>query len=220
MTIFTISKDNNVSTFASEEEAANYPEIEHFRSAEELTQLAAYWPAARLVEIWNTLPGSTQVKKFTDRATAVTRIWRAIQPLAEPVTSEPVSAEGVAAFQLEGEDAAAGAVEPEVPTGESGQEADVAPHAADVASSDTTSNEEPTLAGRPPKAPREGSKGAIVLELLKREGGATLQELMSATGWQKHSIRGFLSGTIGKKMGLTVLSAKSEAGERTYSMHA
>jgi hypothetical protein len=46
--------------------------------------------------------------------------------------------------------------------------------------------------------------------------GVTLAELMAATEWQAHSIRGFLSGTLGKKMGLTVESSKNGLGERTY----
>src|SRR5580704_2549032 len=50
--------------------------------------------------------------------------------------------------------------------------------------------------------PREGSKTDRILELLKRPGGVTAKELMKATGWQPHSVRGFLSGTVGKKMGL------------------
>jgi hypothetical protein len=41
---------------------------------------------------------------------------------------------------------------------------------------------------------------------------------MKVTGWQPHSLRGFLSGTIGKKMGLSVTSTKREDGERTYSV--
>lgn len=65
---------------------------------------------------------------------------------------------------------------------------------------------------------REGSKTAQILELLKRPGGATLQDLMKVTEWQPHSIRGFISGTLGKKMGLLVESAKSEGGKRTYSI--
>ena len=65
---------------------------------------------------------------------------------------------------------------------------------------------------------REGSKTAKVLDLLKRPGGATLKELMKATGWQPHSLRGFLSGTVRKKMRLSVESAKGEAGERSYSI--
>jgi hypothetical protein len=69
-----------------------------------------------------------------------------------------------------------------------------------------------------PKAVRPGSKTAKMLDLLKRPGGATLKDLMKATGWLPHSVRGFLSGTVGKKMGLIVTSAKGEDGERTYSV--
>ena len=65
---------------------------------------------------------------------------------------------------------------------------------------------------------REGSKTATILELLRRPDGATAKELLKATGWQAHSLRGFLSGTVGKKMGLTVASTKSEGGERSYSI--
>jgi len=65
---------------------------------------------------------------------------------------------------------------------------------------------------------RDGSKAATILELLKRSGGATAQQLMKATGWQPHSVRGFLSGTISKRMGLAVVSAKGEDGERRYSV--
>ena len=65
---------------------------------------------------------------------------------------------------------------------------------------------------------RQGSKTAKVLDLVKRSGGATLKELMKATGWQAHSVRGFLSGALGKKMGPTVKSTKAEGGERCYSV--
>jgi uncharacterized protein DUF3489 len=67
---------------------------------------------------------------------------------------------------------------------------------------------------------REGSKTATILELLKRPGGATAKELLKVTNWQPHSLRGFLSGTVGKKMGLTVISTKGEDGERNYSLKA
>jgi len=69
-------------------------------------------------------------------------------------------------------------------------------------------------------ATRDGSKAAKVLDLLKRPDGSTLAELMKATGWQAHSVRGFLSGTVSKKLGLAVASAKVEDGERTYSIKA
>jgi hypothetical protein len=65
---------------------------------------------------------------------------------------------------------------------------------------------------------RPGSKTAKLLELLRRPGGATAKELMKATGWQPHSVRGFLSGMVGKKMGLTIESAKREDGARVYSL--
>ena len=64
--------------------------------------------------------------------------------------------------------------------------------------------------------PREFSKKSIVLDLLRRPKGATLAEIAKATDWQNHSIRGFISGTLTKRMGLTVESTKNEAGERTY----
>ncbi len=67
---------------------------------------------------------------------------------------------------------------------------------------------------------RDGSKAAKILELLKRPGGATSKELQKASGWQPHSVRGFLSGTVGKKLGLTVVSTKEEDGERSYSVKA
>ena len=65
-------------------------------------------------------------------------------------------------------------------------------------------------------AAREGSKTAQVITLLENPKGATLADLMKATGWQAHSVRGFISGTLGKKMGLKVDSTKREDGERIY----
>ncbi len=65
---------------------------------------------------------------------------------------------------------------------------------------------------------REGSKTATVLALIQRAKGATLAEIMDATSWQAHSVRGFISGTLGKKMGLTVDSTKREDGTRVYNI--
>jgi hypothetical protein len=66
------------------------------------------------------------------------------------------------------------------------------------------------------KEARSGSKKEIVLKLLRREGGATLADIAKATDWQNHSIRGFVSGHVIKKLGLKVESTRSETGERTY----
>jgi len=63
---------------------------------------------------------------------------------------------------------------------------------------------------------RPGSKKEIVLKLLRRDQGATIADIAKATEWQNHSIRGFLSAQVTKKMKLKVESTKSEAGERTY----
>jgi len=64
-----------------------------------------------------------------------------------------------------------------------------------------------------PFAPKTASKSAVIVALLKREGGATLDDMMTATGWQKHSVRGFMAGAL-KKKGLIVASEKTEQGRR------
>jgi len=75
-----------------------------------------------------------------------------------------------------------------------------------------------TKAKRGASQAREGSKKAAVLELIRRKQGATLTEIMKATGWQAHSVRGFISGTLGTKLKMTVESAKREDGQRVYSI--
>jgi hypothetical protein len=67
--------------------------------------------------------------------------------------------------------------------------------------------------------PKAGTKQAQVIALLKRKGGATLAEMMTRMSWQKHTVRGFIAGAL-KKLGYTVASTKSEAGERTYAIEA
>jgi hypothetical protein len=64
-------------------------------------------------------------------------------------------------------------------------------------------------------ATRPGTKAAKILSLLQRPGGASLPDLRKATGWQAHSVRGFLSGALRKKMGLRIHSVKRN-GERIY----
>jgi predicted transcriptional regulator len=57
-----------------------------------------------------------------------------------------------------------------------------------------------------------------VIALLERTGGATLEEIMAATAWQKHSVRGFIS-TLASKHGYTIVSARRESDKaRVYSM--
>jgi len=177
MTTYTIDNENNVTAFASATEAKGHSMTERFSSAKELARLVEKWPASRVVEIWNSLPGVTAVRKFTSRKAAVVRIWAAIQSLEPNVGSQ-----GAAVGPKRGRP-----------------------------DRRTSKKEKPATA-------RDGSKKAEVLTLLRRKEGATLQDLMASTGWQAHSVRGFLSGALGKKMGLPVESAKREDGVRIYSI--
>jgi hypothetical protein len=61
------------------------------------------------------------------------------------------------------------------------------------------------------------TKAALILALLKRPAGATLKAIMVSTGWQAHSVRGFISGHLGKKMRLQVKSVRQD-NERVYSI--
>jgi len=184
MTTFSISTDNTITAFSAFEEdrLARVENLEgSFSSEKELAKLSAAWTLSRFAEVWNEFAGVVPfddlkpVKKFTDRKTAVARIWRAIQALT-PEPPRPV--------------------------------APAAPKPARATKQATAPDATPTA--------REGSKKAIVLDLLRRPEGATLAEIMSATEWQAHSVRGFISGAITKKMGLAVTSTKREDGARVY----
>ena len=74
------------------------------------------------------------------------------------------------------------------------------------------------IANRPATAAHAASKTEKILDLLKRPGGATLKELAKLTGWRPNSVRGFLSGAIGKKMGTPVESFKSNEGDPSYRL--
>ena len=63
---------------------------------------------------------------------------------------------------------------------------------------------------------RENSKQATVIQMLQRPEGATIQQIMDATGWQAHTVRGTFAGAFKKKLGLTIVSEKAVGGERTY----
>ena len=142
-----------------------------FDSEQQLAEVTSDWPASRLVEIWNGLPGVTAIRKFKDRATALSRIWKQAQSL--PPFVEPAPVEEVPANSEEGKTEAA-------------------------------------------KSESGGSKKDLVVSMLDAAEGVTLAQIMAATGWQKHSVRGFLSGAVGKKMGLAVVSSKPKDGERVY----
>ncbi len=66
---------------------------------------------------------------------------------------------------------------------------------------------------------RAGSKGARILTLLGTSGGASINEMMAASGWQAHSVRGFLSGVVKKKLGLKIVSTTNGDGVRLYQIN-
>ena len=188
---FTIENEtNNITVHGSTKEAKATPNSERFASESALGKLAMDWPAARLVEIWNSLPGVTKVKKFKDRPTAVCRIWKALQNLGDTTAADA----------------------PDVPT-----DSCVAPQDAHVAVPSRRKGSKAAKAGKAsqkptqPKAAREGSKTSRVAAMLKREGGTTVEEIMVAMDWQKHTTRALLSagGSLTKKHGLTVISEKA-----------
>ena len=69
----------------------------------------------------------------------------------------------------------------------------------------------------PPKQ-RDGTKQARLIELLKRPEGASLIEMVQATNWLPHTLRGAMAGTLKKKLGLTIVSEKTDGQERKYKI--
>jgi len=63
---------------------------------------------------------------------------------------------------------------------------------------------------------RDDTKQAQLIAMLRRKGGATIAQIVAATGWQPHTVRGAFAGALKKKLGLTVTSEKPEGGERVY----
>ena len=85
-----------------------------------------------------------------------------------------------------------------------------------------SANPKPSKPGRsatgatPVPPARAGTKQATLIDLLRRPGGATIADLVKATGWQPHSVRGAISGALKKKLGLTVTSESIEKRGRVY----
>jgi hypothetical protein len=89
---------------------------------------------------------------------------------------------------------------------------------ADDAKVETAAAEPVADAARP--TPRANTKQAMLITMLRRPDGADLDEIAEATGWQKHTIRGAISGALKKKLGLQVTSTKDGQGRRVYRLIA
>jgi hypothetical protein len=194
MNTFTIDANNKITAFASLEEAraAKIHNAEHFGTSQDLAKLVASWPRTRPVEIWNSFAGVAPfttlkpVTKFTNRKVAVARIWEAVQVLLANVAKPATRVTP-----------AKGKRNKDAPKGKRR-------HIA------------PAPAKEKVNISREGNKKAEVIDLMRRSQGATLAEIMELTGWQAHTVRGFVSGTLIKKLNLKVESFRSDEKERTY----
>jgi hypothetical protein len=71
-----------------------------------------------------------------------------------------------------------------------------------------------------PVRTRADSKQALVIGLLQRPEGATIAQIMEATGWQQHTVRGTLAGTLKKRLDLTITSSKEAGGQRIYRIES
>jgi hypothetical protein len=147
---------------------------EAFACEKELLRIAGEWPAERLVEIWNSIPGVKAVTRFKNRRAGVSHVWKAIQSLAKPAPeAKPAPAEKPLAKK------AARKKEPKA----KGKVAKAAKAAKPAKAAGSSKEAKPA---------RDGSKKAKVLEMI--------------------------SAALGKKMGITVISTKSDSGERTYTV--
>lgn len=123
-----------------------------------------------------------------EEAAADETVAGAIDALAQPESD----ASAAPSAETEGEVAAEAAGEPEGPK--------------------TDSTAEPAAI----KPPKEGSKIALIVGLLQRPEGTTLDEMMAATGWQKHTVRGALAGALKTKHHHEIDTTKDESGRRYF----
>jgi Protein of unknown function (DUF3489) len=127
-----------------------------------------------------------------------------------------ITSEGMAAIGVETEDdeAPAGRTEPDAaPTAaEAGAAGEGPAEAAEPDSAATPAAGHPEAAPGQPTGkptPRAGTKQALMIDLLKRPEGATVEQIAAATGWLHHTIRGAISGALKKKLGLTVEATRT-----------
>ena len=185
MATFTIDSENNIAAHAQAPDRTP-DNLQAFASDKELAKLGAEWPANRLVEVWNSFAG---VAPFDD-----------LKPVKKFTSRQTAVARIWQAIARLSPDAA----QPAEP----------------IAPAKSKSKKSPNKAPRRTQAQKGASesrtnKKAEVIAMMKRAKGATLAEIIEATGWQKHTVRGFVS-ILGSKGRLKVESAKNDAGERTY----
>ena len=192
MTTFTLVTDNTITAFAATDQV---PEgQERFTSQKELAKLTVKWSMTRIASVWNSFAGAVPFDELkpVNKFTDRKAAVARIWRAIQRLAPQPTTAKECAT---------------------------AARRAAPVGSKKAKATKEATRDSGAPTA-REGSKKAIVLDMLKRPDGATLDSIVATTGWQKKTVYGFISGTIGKKMELTVDSIRSNEGVRSYRIVA
>ena len=101
-----------------------------------------------------------------------------------------------------------------------GIEADSAPQSPDEADGEAAGGTHPTAAPGAPvrRAPRAGTKLAMLVDMLRADGGATCDELAAALEWRRHTVRGALAGAVRKRLGLNVTAREVDGRGRVYSI--
>lgn len=182
----TFTIDTDHNITAHAQLPAGADELQSFSTAKELAKLTSEWPVSRLVDTWNSFAG---VAPFDD-----------LKPVKKFTSRNTAVARIWEAVQRLSGDAA----EPAAP-------------AATARGKAKKSPAKPTQRARAQKGAKEEgtNKKAEVIALMNRTKGVTLAEIMETTGWQKHTVRGFVS-ILGSKGGLKIESSKNAAGERSY----
>ena len=186
--VFRLDEDGGISAYATQAEAAKAAAAEGgstFETFRGLTTITKLKPVQLLVDCWNSLPGVTPVKRFKDRDSAVRRIWAVIEESVAPTMREALYPEQHKEPLRQGQTITLTMAGLPVPQPEQ-QEA---------------------------PAPREGSKKAQALEMLK--AGTTREALQTTFGWLAHTTRGFLS-ILGKTHKIEV--TKHQDGTRYYRL--
>jgi DNA-binding MarR family transcriptional regulator len=153
----------------------------------------------------------------TIRGGAVTKVVDALtaKGLVERIVDDRPAVDDVLKITREGLLAINADPDEGVQAADVGQSAEPAPSARRSRKKAATAPDTP----KEPRKRREGTKQAVLIDMLKRDEGATIDQIVEATGWQRHTVRGAISGALKKKLGLTVTSEKVE-GTRVYRIPA
>lgn len=176
------------------------------RSDHSVYPLATKLPGGAAAKVLNSLLGKGLIKEVDAKRDDT--VWREDKKRGRLTLR--VTKAAFAALGIEPETAPASG-----DTGATGRDA-----ASDAATPATDNEIAPTAPAQseapPPRKTREGTKQAQLINMLRRPEGATISEIVAATGWQAHTVRGAMAGALKKKLGLEVTSEKVEERGRVY----